>query len=145
MIDCTWQLMQQFPLEFQFNEFFLFTLHDHISSCQYGTFVGNSEKDRQELRYYFHSTANSIYTLIKPLNTIYAPTFFLKIFIFGAIFVIASFVVLIKFGSLDLIINFNPENNKLINVIPSTLSFFTVISVQYIFDNLKRNFIFFIN
>ncbi|XP_066908104.1 myotubularin-related protein 6 isoform X3 [Halyomorpha halys] len=49
MIDCTWQLMQQFPLEFQFNEFFLFTLHDHISSCQYGTFVGNSEKDRQEL------------------------------------------------------------------------------------------------
>ncbi|KAJ1529847.1 hypothetical protein ONE63_006584 [Megalurothrips usitatus] len=49
-IDCTWQLMCQQPAAFEFNEQFLFTLHDHVSSCQYGTFIGNCEKDRIDLR-----------------------------------------------------------------------------------------------
>lgn len=51
LLDTTWQLMQQFPLSFQFNEAFLFTIHDHIHSCQFGTFIGNCEKDRVDLRY----------------------------------------------------------------------------------------------
>lgn len=46
-IDATYQLLQQFPYAFQFNEVFLLTLHDHVHSCQYGTFIGNCEKDRQ--------------------------------------------------------------------------------------------------
>lgn len=50
LLDATWQLMQQFPLSFQFNETFLYTLHDHIHSCQFGTFIGNCEKDRVDLR-----------------------------------------------------------------------------------------------
>ncbi|XP_017784444.1 PREDICTED: myotubularin-related protein 6 isoform X2 [Nicrophorus vespilloides] len=50
LLDATWQLMQQFPLTFQFNERFLLNLHDHVHSCQYGTFVGNCEKDRLDLR-----------------------------------------------------------------------------------------------
>ncbi|XP_068907675.1 myotubularin-related protein 8 isoform X1 [Tenebrio molitor] len=50
LLDCTWQLMQQFPLAFQFNEKFLLTLHDHVHSCQYGTFIGNSEKEKIELK-----------------------------------------------------------------------------------------------
>nr|XP_023012952.1 myotubularin-related protein 8 [Leptinotarsa decemlineata] len=37
LLDATWQLMQQFPMSFQFNETFLYTLHDHIHSCQFGT------------------------------------------------------------------------------------------------------------
>ncbi|KAJ4446902.1 hypothetical protein ANN_13603 [Periplaneta americana] len=49
-IDCTWQLAQQFPSTFQFNERFLLTLHDHVQSCQFGTFIGNCEKDRVDLR-----------------------------------------------------------------------------------------------
>ncbi|XP_076653260.1 myotubularin related protein 6 [Halictus rubicundus] len=49
-IDATYQLLQQYPHKFQFNEFFLLTLHDHVHSCQYGTFIGNSEKERQMLR-----------------------------------------------------------------------------------------------
>ncbi|PSN42829.1 Myotubularin-related protein 8 [Blattella germanica] len=32
-IDCTWQLAQQFPATFQFNERFLLTLHDHRINC----------------------------------------------------------------------------------------------------------------
>ena len=50
-IDCVWQLLQQFPSAFQFNERYLLTLHDHVYSCQYGTFIGNCEKDRIDLRY----------------------------------------------------------------------------------------------
>lgn len=49
-IDCVWQLLQQFPSAFQFNERFLLILHDHVFSCQFGTFIGNCEKDRVDLR-----------------------------------------------------------------------------------------------
>ncbi|KAF7280256.1 hypothetical protein GWI33_006252 [Rhynchophorus ferrugineus] len=50
LMDATWQLMQQFPCTFQFNETFLLTIHDHVHSCQFGTFIGNCEKDRVDLR-----------------------------------------------------------------------------------------------
>ncbi|GBP81251.1 Myotubularin-related protein 6 [Eumeta japonica] len=50
LLDCTWQLLRQRPEAFQFNERFLLTLHDHAHASQYGTFVGNCEKDRRDLR-----------------------------------------------------------------------------------------------
>jgi myotubularin-related protein 6/7/8 len=50
LLECTWQLMQQRNDAFEFNERFLLTLHDHVQSCQFGTFVGNCEKDRLDLR-----------------------------------------------------------------------------------------------
>lgn len=49
-LDATWQLMQQRSDAFEFNERFLLILHDHVQSVQYGTFVGNCEKDRVDLR-----------------------------------------------------------------------------------------------
>ncbi|OXU28235.1 hypothetical protein TSAR_009646 [Trichomalopsis sarcophagae] len=49
-IDSTYQLLQQFPYMFQFNEQYLITLHDHVHSCQFGTFIENCEKDRQSLK-----------------------------------------------------------------------------------------------
>nr|XP_018898437.1 PREDICTED: myotubularin-related protein 6 isoform X1 [Bemisia tabaci] len=49
-IEATWHLAEQYPRAFQFNENFLLTLHDHLSSCQFGTFIGNCEKDRIDLR-----------------------------------------------------------------------------------------------
>jgi myotubularin-related protein 6/7/8 len=49
-LDSTWQLMQQRPDSFEFNERFLLILHDHVMSCQFGTFVGNCEKDRVDLK-----------------------------------------------------------------------------------------------
>ena len=49
-VDCVWQLTQQFPTAFQFNERYLLALHDHVYSCQFGTFIGNCEKDRLDLR-----------------------------------------------------------------------------------------------
>ncbi|KAJ8298540.1 hypothetical protein KUTeg_025071 [Tegillarca granosa] len=49
-IETVWQIMVQFPCAFQFNERFLITIHDHAFSCQFGTFIGNCEKDRIDLR-----------------------------------------------------------------------------------------------
>lgn len=49
-LDSTWQLMQQRSDAFEFNERFLLILHDHIMSCQFGTFIGNCEKDRIDLK-----------------------------------------------------------------------------------------------
>ena len=49
-VDCVWQLMNQYPRGFEFNERFLIELHDDVSSCQFGTFLGNCEKDRRDLK-----------------------------------------------------------------------------------------------
>ncbi|XP_014211423.1 myotubularin-related protein 6 [Copidosoma floridanum] len=57
-IDATYQLSQQYPFMFQFNEQYLITLHDHVQSCQYGTFIGNCEKDRQ-----FYKVSDRTYSL----------------------------------------------------------------------------------
>uniref|UniRef100_A0A1A8HBH2 Myotubularin related protein 7a n=2 Tax=Nothobranchius korthausae TaxID=1143690 RepID=A0A1A8HBH2_9TELE len=42
--------MEQFPCAFEFNERFLITIHSHIYSCQFGNFIGNSQRERRELR-----------------------------------------------------------------------------------------------
>ncbi|XP_068211304.1 myotubularin-related protein 6 isoform X3 [Palaemon carinicauda] len=49
-IDCVWQLMQILPSAFEFNERYLLILHDHVYSSQFGTFIGNCQKDRIDLR-----------------------------------------------------------------------------------------------
>jgi myotubularin-related protein 6/7/8 len=49
-LEAVWQLIGQFPTSFQFNERFLLCLHDHAHAPQFGTFVGNCEKDRVDLR-----------------------------------------------------------------------------------------------
>nr|KAF6492630.1 myotubularin related protein 8 [Molossus molossus] len=51
-LDCIWQLMEQFPCAFEFNEIFLLEIHDHIFSCQFGNFLGNCQKDREDMRVY---------------------------------------------------------------------------------------------
>jgi len=47
-IDCVWQVTQQFPNAFEFNEYFLTTILDHLYSCLFGTFLYNSEKERKD-------------------------------------------------------------------------------------------------
>uniref|UniRef100_H3CF16 Myotubularin related protein 7a n=1 Tax=Tetraodon nigroviridis TaxID=99883 RepID=H3CF16_TETNG len=49
MLECTWQLTEQFPCAFEFNERFLITIHSHIYSCQYGNFIGNNQRERRKL------------------------------------------------------------------------------------------------
>lgn len=45
-IDCVWQITQQFPNAFEFNDCFLITILDHLYSCRFGTFLCNSERER---------------------------------------------------------------------------------------------------
>uniref|UniRef100_A0A3P8ZU59 Myotubularin related protein 7a n=1 Tax=Esox lucius TaxID=8010 RepID=A0A3P8ZU59_ESOLU len=48
-LECVWQLSEQFPCAFEYNERFLITIHHHVYSCQYGNFIGNNQKERTEL------------------------------------------------------------------------------------------------
>ena len=45
-LDAVWQIMQQFPSAFEFNNAFLLTIADHLYSCLFGTFLFNTEKQR---------------------------------------------------------------------------------------------------
>ncbi|OLN81808.1 Phosphoinositide 3-phosphatase [Colletotrichum chlorophyti] len=49
-LDCVYQLLRQNPTKFEFNERFLRRLFYHLHSCQYGTFLYNSEKQRHDAR-----------------------------------------------------------------------------------------------
>ena len=46
-LDCVWQLWRMRPSAFQFNERYLVEIHEHVYSCQYGTFLGNCDSDRK--------------------------------------------------------------------------------------------------
>jgi hypothetical protein len=45
-LDCVYQLVQQFPTRFEFNERLLIDLHYHVYTCQFGTFLFNCEAER---------------------------------------------------------------------------------------------------
>lgn len=47
-LDCVHQLLRQFPNAFEFNMELLLFLADHLNSNLYGTFMYNSEYERQE-------------------------------------------------------------------------------------------------
>ncbi|KAK5088904.1 phosphatidylinositol-3-phosphatase ymr1 [Lithohypha guttulata] len=47
-LDATYQLMYEHPSRFEFNERFLKRLLYHLYSCQYGTFLFDNERQRQE-------------------------------------------------------------------------------------------------
>lgn len=49
-LDSTFQLLRQHPTRFEFTERFLRRLLYHLYSCQYGTFLYNSEKQRKDAR-----------------------------------------------------------------------------------------------
>ncbi|KAG6002987.1 hypothetical protein E4U21_002462 [Claviceps maximensis] len=49
-LDCAYQLVRQYPSRFEYNERFLRRLLYHLHSCQYGTFLYNSEKQRKDAK-----------------------------------------------------------------------------------------------
>lgn len=49
-LECVWQLQLQYPCAFEFNETYLIKIHEHVYSCQFGTFVGNCQKERIDLK-----------------------------------------------------------------------------------------------
>ena len=45
-LDCVFQILSQFPTEFEFNERFLLEISHHVISLRFGTFLGNNDQDR---------------------------------------------------------------------------------------------------
>ena len=43
-LDAVWQIMQQFPWSFEFNENLLVTIMEHLYSSRFGTFLMNTDK-----------------------------------------------------------------------------------------------------
>ncbi|KAJ9123898.1 hypothetical protein QFC22_000687 [Naganishia vaughanmartiniae] len=46
-LDCLRQLQRQYPKRFEYNGTFLETMHYHLYSCQFGTFLTNTERQRR--------------------------------------------------------------------------------------------------
>ncbi|XP_003386474.2 PREDICTED: uncharacterized protein LOC100632035 [Amphimedon queenslandica] len=61
-IDCVWQITRQCPFAFEFNENLLIALVEHAYSNQFGTFMGNSEKERTQCFMIPDHYHQSIYT-----------------------------------------------------------------------------------
>ncbi|XP_012722311.2 myotubularin-related protein 7a [Fundulus heteroclitus] len=61
-LECVWQLMEQFPCAFEYNEKLLITVHNHIYSCQFGNFIGNNQRERRELR--VHEKTHSLWSYL---------------------------------------------------------------------------------
>lgn len=77
-LDCVWQLMRQFACSFEFNEDFLILLLDHAYASEFGTFLGNSPKERTELDFAAGTTSlwsyiNRPKILEECLNPVYDP------------------------------------------------------------------------
>ena len=47
-LEAVHNIQRQFPTRFEFNELLLRDLHTHLYSCQFGTFLFNSERERRE-------------------------------------------------------------------------------------------------
>jgi myotubularin-related protein 6/7/8 len=47
-LEAVHNIQRQFPARFEFNELLLRELHTHLYSCQFGTFLFNSERERRE-------------------------------------------------------------------------------------------------
>lgn len=50
-LECVWQLSEQFPCVFEFNERYLIEIHNQVYACQYGNFIGNCQKERLDMRW----------------------------------------------------------------------------------------------
>lgn len=47
-VDCVYQLMKLAPCSFEFNDEFLSDMMDAVYSCHFGTFLCDSDKEREE-------------------------------------------------------------------------------------------------
>jgi len=72
-IDCVFQLLKQHPSAFEFNEVFLIEILDSLFNCKYGTFLGNNEKERMEIK----DRTLSLWTVINSDLTKFKNAFFL--------------------------------------------------------------------
>uniref|UniRef100_A0A8C1GHR2 Myotubularin-related protein 6-like n=2 Tax=Cyprinus carpio TaxID=7962 RepID=A0A8C1GHR2_CYPCA len=73
-LECVWQLTEQFPQAFEFSEWFLIQIHEHVHSCQFGNFLGNIKLTCIR---FLPIISNPLLHLEKQnyLNPVYSPSF----------------------------------------------------------------------
>ncbi|XP_051842526.1 myotubularin-related protein 6 isoform X3 [Antechinus flavipes] len=76
-LECVWHLTEQFPQAFEYNEAFLLQIHEHVHSCQFGNFLGNCQKEREDLK--LREKTYSLWPFLlddqeKYLNPFYTPS-----------------------------------------------------------------------
>uniref|UniRef100_A0A6B2KZQ4 Myotubularin phosphatase domain-containing protein n=1 Tax=Arcella intermedia TaxID=1963864 RepID=A0A6B2KZQ4_9EUKA len=67
-LDTVYQIMYQFPTQFEFNEKFLIFIIDQLYACNYGTFLFDCEKTRTEIK--VKETSTSLWTVANDDNNI---------------------------------------------------------------------------
>lgn len=77
-LECVWQLTEQFPQAFEFSEWLLLQIHEHVHSCQYGNFLANNQRQREELQ--LGDRTHSLWAFLlreqqNYLNPAYCPTY----------------------------------------------------------------------
>ncbi|XP_063768362.1 myotubularin-related protein 6 isoform X2 [Eleginops maclovinus] len=77
-LECVWQLTEQFPQAFEFSEWFLLQIHEHVHSCQYGNFLGNNQRQREDLK--LRERTHSLWAFLMSerenyLNPFYSPAY----------------------------------------------------------------------
>ncbi|KAF6031748.1 MTMR9 [Bugula neritina] len=77
-LDSVWQIWQQFPCSFEFNEEFLILLFDNAYCSKYGTFLCNNQKERKMNK--LHEKTISLWSYVNQpdflktyLNPLYEP------------------------------------------------------------------------
>ena len=68
-LDCVYQMLYQFPTLFEFNAKFLTDIAFHAYSLQFGTFIGNCEKERLKLQ--IRMKTHSLWTELNSNKQIY--------------------------------------------------------------------------
>ena len=63
-LDCVWQVQQQHPMCFEFNSRYLLCVAEHLYDCRFGTFLGNTPKERPSLQ---RALAPSLWTYLEQL------------------------------------------------------------------------------
>lgn len=74
-LECVYQLLVQFPCQFEFTEAFLVKLLQHTYSCLFGTFLCNTIQERIELK--LDQSTASVWNLLNDkmfYNQLYAPS-----------------------------------------------------------------------
>lgn len=77
-LDCVFQIHQQFPCSFEFSEQFLIMLFEHSYASQFGTFLGDCDKERNNMKLSkttvsLWSHINQPHLLTEYLNPMYEP------------------------------------------------------------------------
>lgn len=65
-LDCVWQIMQQFPHSFEFDEELLIILADHFQSGYFGNFLCDSERER--LKFGLNRSTTSLWSHIDAIS-----------------------------------------------------------------------------